>query len=240
MRIHYLQHVPYEGLGSIENWTLKNGHHLSSTKFFNNSLLPDPSDFDFLIVMGGPMNIYDTVNYPWLVEEKQFISKAAESKLVLGICLGAQLIADVLDAKVTANAHKEIGWFPISKSPQLQTSALFNAFPKQLDVFHWHGDTFGLPKNSVPIAISEACANQGFIYKERVVGLQFHLETTPASAKDLIDHCADEIVDAPYIQSPELMLSDEEKFKNINQVLDDVLDYLSFREKDVGKISTSL
>lgn len=226
MRIHYLQHVPYEGLGSIEKWVQKKQHQLSSTKFFRESVLPDLSDFDFLIVMGGPMNIYDTKKYPWLTEEKEFILKTVQSKTVLGICLGAQLIADVLGAKITANAYKEIGWFPITKSPQLQASPLSKAFPEQLEAFHWHGDTFSLPKNSIPVAGSEACANQGFFYDDRVLGLQFHLETTPQSAKELIDHCADEIIDAPFIQSPEIMLADEKKFKNINRVMEDVLQYL--------------
>lgn len=240
MRIHYLQHVPYEGLGSIEKWALKKGHRLSSTKFFNDSVLPDPSDFDFLVVMGGPMNIYDSKNNPWLIAEKEFLLKAVQSKIVLGICLGAQLIADVLGAKITANAYKEIGWFPITKSPQLQASPLSQAFPERLEAFHWHGDTFSLPKNSIPVAASEACKNQGFLYNDRVLGLQFHLETTPQSARELIDHCADEIVDAPYIQSPESMLADEEKFKNINQVMEDVLEYLSDRGKAIINNNESL
>ena len=104
MKIHYFQHVPFEGLGNIEDWIKSKGHTLSSTHFFKNDTLPQLSEIDWLIVMGGPMNVYEENLYPWLAAEKKFIAKAINEGLrVLGICLGAQLIAAALGAKVYPN-----------------------------------------------------------------------------------------------------------------------------------------
>jgi len=111
LRIHYLQHVSFEGLGSIAEWVTSNGHELTSTQFFINSYLPEPADIDWLIIMGGPMGVYDEDKYEWLTAEKQFIKKAIDAgKTVIGICLGAQLIAKVLGAKVYPNQKRAIGW----------------------------------------------------------------------------------------------------------------------------------
>ncbi|WP_199313715.1 type 1 glutamine amidotransferase [Leptolyngbya sp. FACHB-671] len=114
MRVHYLQHVPFEGLGTISTWMATQNHSLSSTKLYANDPLPTVNDFDWLIVLGGSMNIYEEEQYPWLIAEKQLIKQAIEEdKIVLGICQGAQLIADALGSKVYAGQHKEIGWFLI-------------------------------------------------------------------------------------------------------------------------------
>lgn len=116
MRIHYLQHVPFEGLGTMESYFLQRGHRLSSTHFYLEKPPPSVAEFDWLVVMGGPMGVYDEIKFPWLTEEKSFIGKSIKSgKIVLGICLGAQLIADVLGAGVFKNQYREIGWFPIER-----------------------------------------------------------------------------------------------------------------------------
>ncbi|MBV9468373.1 MAG: type 1 glutamine amidotransferase, partial [Abitibacteriaceae bacterium] len=143
MRIHSFQHVPFEGLASIEAWATSRGHTLSASKFYNSEPLPQIEEIDWLIVMGGPMNIYEENKYPWLVPEKHFIKQAIDrQKPVLGICLGAQLIADVLGAKVTRNPSVEIGWFPIQLTAAALNSPLFSFLPSQFPVLHWHGDTF--------------------------------------------------------------------------------------------------
>ena len=230
MRIHHLQHVPFEGLSSIEPVLKERGHILSSTHLYANQALPCLSDIDWLIVMGGPMGVYDETNYPWLSAEKRFIQEAIKSgKIVLGICLGAQLIAAVLGAQIVKNEYKEIGWFKINRSIDAKESILSSAFPDQAEVFHWHGDTFNIPKGAKCLASSEACKNQGFIIYDRVVGLQFHLETTFLSATSLIENCRDELDDSEYVQTENEMLSDKLKFARINQIMHDVLTTLEIQ-----------
>ncbi len=189
MKLHWLQHVPFEGLGIIEKWVEANGFGISCTRLHAGEQLLGIGNFDWLVVTGGPMGIYDHAEHPWLVAEKKFIRDAIDvGKTVLGICLGAQLIADVLGAKVYPGPQKEIGWFPIQRSEGTP-----GIIPKELIAFHWHGDTFDIPEGATQLASSEACENQGFVYNDRVVGLQFHLETTLESMEALIENCADEL-----------------------------------------------
>jgi GMP synthase-like glutamine amidotransferase len=228
VNIHYLQHVPFEGLGSIEDWVRRGEHGIGATRLYRDERLPAVEDIEILVVMGGPMSIYEEAGYPWLTEEKLFIERAiAAGCRVLGICLGAQLVADVLGARVYANADKEIGWFPIEISAAASTSGLFAEFPQQFEVFHWHGDTFDIPAGSVHIACSAGCANQAYVYDERVVGLQFHLETTPASARQLIANCGDEMVGGRYVQTSRQMLEDPRRFDTINRMMHELLDRIA-------------
>ena len=227
MHIHYLQHVPFEDLGSMKAWLQAHGHSLSVTRLYKEEPLPQINSFDWLIVMGGPMSITDIETYPWLTNEKAFIKQAIdEKKIVLGICLGSQLIAYVLGAAISKNTHKEIGWFPIQISENVKATHLGAALPHEFDVFHWHDDTFSLPDKAMPLASSEACRNQGFLIDNRVLGLQFHLETTPESALDLTIHCKDELDHSRYVQSAEDMLSKPERFENINTIMNEILGLL--------------
>ena len=230
MRIHHLQHVPFEGLGSIEPVLKEKGHQLTATHLYDKQPLPMAEDIDWLIVMGGPMGIYDEQAYPWLKTEKQFIADVvAAGKILLGICLGAQLIADVLGAKVYRNKHKEIGWFNIRRSPEAEGTILQQALPAQAEVFHWHGDTFDIPEGAQPLAESDACPNQGFILDDRVVAFQFHLETTLISAQALIDNGRDELDGSQYVQTESEMLSCPQRFSNINRIMRSVLETLEAR-----------
>lgn len=224
MRIHALQHVGFEGLGSIEEWAKTHGATINYSRLFANEQLPGVEDFDWLIVLGGPMNIYEEDSYPWLRGEKALIKEAIEGgRVVLGICLGAQLIAGVLGATVTQNRFREIGWFPLTEVHPAMTALI----PTKVLVMHWHGDTFSLPPGAERLASSEACPNQGFIYQERVLGLQFHLETTPSALCTLIDNCRDELVGAgPFIQTPSEMLADPSRFTAINRIMAALLDHL--------------
>ena len=227
MNIHYLQHVPFEGLGSMQQQLQLAGHHIQSTQLYAGQALPEISEVDWLIVMGGPMGIYDENQYPWLVAEKQFIRACIDAgKLVLGVCLGAQLIADVLGAAVTANPHREIGWFPIQLTGKAKALGLNSVFTEEAEVFHWHGDTFAIPSGAINIASSEACLNQGFVYKSKVVGLQFHLETTEQSAGALISHCADELDGSRFVQSAEDMLRQPQRFDAINRMMAALLGWM--------------
>jgi GMP synthase-like glutamine amidotransferase len=227
MRIHHLLHVPFEGLGSMESYFLEREHQLSSTHFYLGNPLPSIAEFDWLIVMGGPMGVYDELQYSWLTEEKTFIRKSIESgKIVLGICLGAQLIADALGAGVFKNQYREIGWFPIERKIDANESAMANVFPDTLEVFHWHGDTFEIPQGAELLASSEACENQGFVIDSRVLGLQFHLETTSESAAALIKNCHGELDGSKYVQSAAEIQSDKSRFLKINGIMDSLLEKL--------------
>lgn len=227
MHLHYLQHVPFEGLGSIEAWAQAAGLQISASRLYAQDRLPAVDAIDWLVIMGGPMNIYEEIQYPWLKQEKAFIGRAiAEGKLVLGICLGAQLIADVLGAKVFTNPCKEIGWFPVYKTKDATRTGIADVMPATMDALHWHGDTFDLPAAAVHLARSEACANQGFVYEDRVIALQFHLETTAAGLQSLITHGIHDIDDSRFVQPPEKMTAEPERFKRVNQVMDRLLDRL--------------
>ena len=228
MRIHYLQHVPFEGLASIEQWATTKDYILSATKFYNGDTLPSVDHLDWVIVMGGPMNIYENEKYPWLTLEKYFIEEAInKNKIVIGICLGSQLIADVLGSKVYKGQEKEIGWYPIQVTSEAQNSAVFASFPASLTVFHWHGDTFDLPLGAVRLASSEVCPNQAFIYEDRVLGLQFHLESTKDSVRQIIENCTSELVTGKYIQKAEEMLARHDDFSKINTAMHKILDYFA-------------
>lgn len=229
MRAHVLQHVPFEGLGSIEPWLDAAGYQITATKFFTSNRLPDPAQVDLLIIMGGPMSVNDADRYPWLAEEKLFIRQTIEAgKAVLGICLGAQLIAHAMGGVVYANRQKEIGWFTVTGVAQPTTAGF--AFPPAALAFHWHGETFDLPAGARHLARSTACENQAFQLGRSVIGLQFHLETTPASAKELVEHCRAELVPAEFIQAEAVILApDPEKYLAINDLMANVLEFLTHR-----------
>ena len=227
MRIHYLQHVAFEDPAEIFHWAAARRAVMTGTRLFDGQTAPSPADFDALVVMGGPMNIYEHERYPFLVEEKRAIAAAvAAGRPVVGICLGAQLIADALGARVYPNRWQEIGWLPVRSTPACDHSPLAGLLPESVEVFHWHGDTFDLPAGAVHLAASTACAQQAFLFQERVLGLQFHLETTPASARALIAHCGGEIDGGPFVQSPRAMLADTARFARANALLYRILDRL--------------
>nr|WP_319398300.1 amidotransferase [uncultured Carboxylicivirga sp.] len=224
IRIHYLQHVPFEGLGYIETWANERNYPLTSTLLYEEAKFPAIDDFDMLVVMGGPMGIYDEDVYPWLKAEKAFIHSAIKAdKIVLGICLGSQFIADALGAKVYANKQKEIGWFPIAQTDAAKGEELIKDLPDSLNVMHWHGDTFDLPEGAVHLMQSEACVNQAYLYNNKVLGLQFHLETTPESLQNLINNCREELVPEEFIQSEAAILKSLSECNTTNQYLSSIL-----------------
>ena len=205
MRIHSLEHAPFEGPGRIAAWAAERGHTLSRTALHDGEVPPPADTFDLLVVMGGPMSIHEHRDHPWLPMEKHFLKTViAARKPVLGICLGAQLLADVLGGKVFQNPVKEIGWFSVR---MLDRAALFGAFPEELTVMHWHGDTFTIPEGARRVAESDACANQAFVFGDRVVGLQFHIELEKVGIEDLAAASLNEAGVAPFIQSREQLMA---------------------------------
>ena len=228
MRVHVLQHVPFEGLGSVILWLQSQKATVTTTRLFDSPALPDLRAFDVLVALGGPMSVTDEEALPWLREEKRFVRESIQSgKPVLGICLGAQLMASALGARVYPGADKEIGWLPIYACEH--SSSTFR-FPEKTEVFHWHGETFDLPAGSAHLAKSEGCFHQAFQVGPRAIGLQFHLETTPESADALITNCRHELVPARYVQSEhELRSVFPDRYIGINTLMDCVLTYITRR-----------
>jgi len=232
MRIHYLQHVPFEGPANIANWAQNKGHEVSRTLLFNDEHFPDQESFDWLIVMGGPMSTNEVAVYPWLKREKGFILDAINNdKVVIGICLGAQLIADVLGAGVYKNLFSEIGWHTVSLTADAKRSKLFCSMPKNFTAFHWHGDTFDLPADGIRLAKSEGCGNQAFEYRDKVLGLQFHLESSGSSIAKLIDNCGADITEGRYIQAAKEILNADNNLDEINATMNLLLDNI---EREYG------
>jgi GMP synthase-like glutamine amidotransferase len=225
MKIHYFRHDVIDELGIIEEWASKKEIQLTSTLFYEGQDLPRVEEIDFLIIMGGPMGVYDEKEFPWLKKEKEFISKAIElDKKVLGICLGAQLIANALGAKVYPNQFKEIGWFPVHFTPSIKETGLLNFLPAMLTVFHWHGDTFDLPKGAKHLAYSEATNNQAFIYKDKVLALQFHFEATEASIANMLYYGSDELIKADFVQPAEEIRKNKNTMEENNKIMMKILD----------------
>jgi len=231
MRLHSLEHEPFEGLANIEKWAKNKGHTITRTRLFKNEKFPEMNDFDWLIIMGGSMNIYEEKKYPWLVPEKKFIADAiAEKKILLGVCLGSQLIADVLGGKVSQNKYKEIGWFPISLTAQGNESIIFSNFPQKFMGFHWHGDTFRIPDGAARIAQSEACPNQAFEYG-KVIGIQFHLEYSADSINLMFKNCSEDLVEGKFIQKADEIVSRIGNVDEMNKTLSLLLDNM---EREFG------
>lgn len=215
MKVHFIQHVAFETPGYLLGWAKHRQHQVSFTEIFNEIIFPGPGNIDLLVIMGGPMGVYEEDKYPWLVPEKRFIKETIEQgKKVLGICLGSQLIAEVLGAHVYPHSEKEIGWWPVIKVKANSNDRLLNGLPDEFITYHWHGDTFDLPVNAVHLFETPACPHQGFRVGNNIAGIQFHMEATNVLVNDMIRHGKDELVVSPYIQSEEIMIG-----KTINHVL---------------------
>jgi GMP synthase-like glutamine amidotransferase len=200
LKIHILQHVPFETPGILQTFP-DNDFTSTVTHIYKGDTLPDPESYDLLVILGGPMNVDEHNLYPWLETEKEYIRRVVNAQgKILGICLGAQLIASALGAKVTKNNHKEIGWFPIRKTVSGSKCSLLKDIPDSCLAFHWHGDTFDIPQNANLEVSSDACKNQLFTFNHRVIGMQFHFEATEESIDAIIDNCKSELMPGMYIQ----------------------------------------
>lgn len=201
MHLHFIQHVSFEYPGSLIDWADEYGHTYSFTKIFENEVYPPIHSFDMLIVMGGPMGVYEENEYAWMKTQKQFLKEViASKKKLLGICLGSQFIAEALGAKVYKHTYNEIGWFDVYKK---EKHAVTENLPETCMAFHWHGDTFSLPEGAVQLFRSNACGQQGFIYSDHVMALQFHPEINAKLLYSMIEHERHELVKADFVQEEE-------------------------------------
>jgi GMP synthase-like glutamine amidotransferase len=226
MRIHFLQHVPFEGPAHLVSWAESGGHVLSGTALFDGTRPPPIEQVDALVVLGGPMGANDDADYWWMPGERAYIRQAiTQNRPVLGICLGAQLIAAALGADVKPNEHREIGWFPVRQTPEAHNAFVANGLPAEFMAFHWHSNRFDVPEGATRLFTSEGCAEQGFLYR-RALALQFHLEATPESVGSLLENCPDDLQDGPYVQSAEAIRSDTQHFGAAHDALFKLLDRL--------------
>ncbi|WP_246070712.1 type 1 glutamine amidotransferase [Paenibacillus kobensis] len=226
LKIRAFRHFAFDDTKAFEQWADLNRHWLCVT---------DPSDgvdtawlaeTDVLIVLGGPMSAYDDEKYSWLADEKAFIQLALQQGIkVLGICLGAQMLAELLGGKVYRHSVKEIGWHRIERTGE--THPWMTSMPEEFYSFQWHGDTFDLPPGAQWLARSGACGHQAFAWGDHVMGLQFHWETTPACIEQMLERWAVELIDSPYIQSAEQIRAEYARSSDSFRLLYALLDRLA-------------
>ncbi|MHC1755258.1 MAG: type 1 glutamine amidotransferase [Methanosarcina sp.] len=233
MKIHCLQHLKNETLGNIGAWVSLRGHSLTKTLLYERPVFPETEDFDLLLIMGGTMSVYQEKEFPWLKPEKEFVKKVIDTgKPVLGSCFGAQMIAEVLGGKVTRNRFKEIGWHRVKsltgKDPttgeRIGSELPSGLFP-EFTAFMWHGDTFEVPAGAVRLFESEACPNQGFIYRGNILGLQFHPEADRQWIGNLIEDSGHELVEGKFIQPGEEILRHEHLLKSSRNIAFSLMDW---------------
>lgn len=227
MKVHYLQHMAFEGLGSIQGWVECRRAAVTTTRLYLNEPLPAADKIDLLIIMGGAMGTYDEDQFPWLRPEKEFIRQVVNrGSKALGVCLGSQLLAEVLGGRVFRHTHREIGWFPVERMPAADASRFGAVLPQQCQVFHWHGDTFDLPPGATHLARSAGCENQAFSIGDQVLALQFHLEASPEFATALAKNCSGDLQPGPFVQRSEEFARADRPFAETNRLMDALLNQL--------------
>ena len=225
MRMAVLQHVEFEGPAAVADWAAGRGFPLRLFHLHRDPTLPSLADFDMLTVMGGPMSANDEAKFGWLAPEIDLVREAiAADKTVLGICLGAQIIAKALGARVYPGSAKEIGWFPVQRTAG--SHSLFDGLPDSFTPFHWHGETFDLPHEATLLANSKITETQAFAVGRRVLGLQFHMEATEDSVRALLKGAAHEIGHGVFEQQPGTILASLDQCATLRPLLDSVLDRL--------------
>jgi len=229
MRTHWLQHVEYEGLGALAPRLAARGLPLQRTRVFAGEPLPAASDIGFLVVLGGPMSVNDEATLPWLAPEKALIREViARGTPVLGICLGAQLMAAALGAAVGASPEREVGWWPVQAVPPPPSPPFpVFPFPAEVTALHWHGESFALPAGAVHLARSAGCPHQGLQAGRRAIGLQFHPEADPDWARAVLAHSPESLAPGPYVMRREDLLAGlPARCRAGNALLDRLLEFI--------------
>lgn len=220
MRINILQHTPNEKAGSILEWVKQRHHDVYTYHPYQFGKLPTADKTDMLVILGGPMSPNDKL--PWIKQEYELVSSLLDKKIpMLGVCFGAQLIAKILGGKVVKAPAKEVGWAPV----YLQTNIIPN-IPEKALVLHWHEDMFEIPEKARLLFSSDHVKNQGYIYQNNVIGLQFHFEPFDDNVKEIV------VNDYPYINGSVLNQTKDEIIqrrvpKENRDIMFKLLDYIS-------------
>lgn len=226
-KIACLTHVEFEGPAYIAEWAEDKKIPVRYTRIYSNDPFPKPDEDELVLIMGGPMSVYDYHIHPRMEDEVEWVKEVVrKGNRMLGICLGAQIIAAAMDAEVLPGPEKEIGWFQLQFLPAIGDFRIWPEHPGTKTVFHWHGDTFSTPEGAVRIAGSEAFKNQGFIYGNRVVALQFHLEMTESAIKDLVKNCRDDLKKGPHIQSEKDILRNKKHFLANHELMAGLMEWM--------------
>jgi len=214
MNVLIIKHVDPEGPGLIESCLKGNMISYQVLNLEKEGRFPSVDDWSHIVLLGGPMNVYEEDRYPFLRKEDLFIKESIQrGKTLLGICLGAQLIAKALGARVSKAPAKEIGWYEVSLTEEGSRDLLFSNFPKTFSVFQWHGDTFELPNAAKLIALSSPIRHQAFRYGENAYGLQFHLEVTGEMIREWMETYEEEFEGStpPPCSKEEILVETEKK-----------------------------
>jgi len=239
MRLHLLEHDPIDiRRNNITTWTEKKGYAVGWTDVFTDAKIPSKNDFDWLIVMGGSQHAWEEQEHPWLVEEKRFISEALSAdKIILGICFGAQLLAEALGGRVFRNQKEEIGWYSVRLTPDGQQSFLFENVPETFLTFHWHSDHFSLPPGCAALAYSEPTPYQAYTHKDhRIAGLQFHPEYTIEMVRFFAKKYGDDWKKDRYVAGKEVVLSESEQVPETYRLMELLLDNM---DREFGGATSS-
>lgn len=223
MEVYIFQHVEFEGPGAILPYLESKGHKIHLVRLFAGDRIPHEDEVDFAIMMGGSMSVLDEAEHPYFVREKELCRDMVQlGKPILGICLGAQMIASAFGAAIRRNPQKEIGWFPVIWN---------DGHAEPINAFHWHGETFDIPKQAVALAHSEACKNQAFRLGS-ALALQFHLEATEQTMESMLENGADEIEASldcgeKFVQNPnKIKIAGKDFFEKSNAALHKILDFM--------------
>jgi len=214
-----LQHIECEDLGTIANAMSQRGIGYKYVRLFDGEPVPsDPGNYSGMIILGGPMNVYEEDKFPYLKDEDILIKKAVKNDMpVLGICLGGQLIAKATGAKVSKGTKKEIGWYDLKLTKDSRQDKVFNSLPGTIKVFQWHGDTFDIPDGAVHLAGSELFSNQAYRVGSRIYGLQFHLEVTQKMITQWISEYKEELSTLDYINADRIIADTPAYIDNLNR-----------------------
>lgn len=221
-----MQHLEFETLGNIPGWVQDRGHVLTKSLPYVEAEFPHTDDFDLLLIMGGLMSVYQENEHPWLRKEKAFVRSAIEAgKAVLGICFGAQMLSEVLGSSVRRNDVREIGWHSVEQVPVREEEFFLQGLPSAFTVFQWHGDTYGLPPGARRLFTSAACLEQGFVYGDNVLALQFHPEVDEQCLSNLITNCRSDLQGGgSHVQSEAEILNRPEMIESSARLMFSILD----------------
>ena len=228
MNVHYLQHQEHIDAANVARWAqTREGVVYTGTQLYRDEPLPALDTVDLLVVPGGAMSVYQEKEYSWLRREKEFVSQALSQRIpVLGLCFGAQLLAEILGGRVYKNTHREFGWHEVRRLKTTAATPFSSCFPERFDAFHWHSDVFDLPHSAIRLAESDVTPNQAFVYDELAYGCQFHPEVSEDCITLLIQYAGYQLEPGPKVQEASAMLPAPHALAASYALLEAMLDYI--------------